>query len=404
MRPFFHRAQVMSDVQAIRIQGQVQAYQWGGKTFLPQLLGYRNERELPQAEYWLGTHPNARAVSLDDKTPLDELLAAHGAAPLQFLLKILDVQDMLSIQAHPNKQQAREGFAREDALGIALDAKKRNYKDASDKPELMVALSEFWLLHGFRNMPAIAELLANHPCLDGLRTILQQDGLVAAFSCALDFTSADTQTMQHALAQSLLNHIGGFAKYTPEFWIQRWLEKNPQVENGILTLFFLNLLKLEPGMAVYQPAGLLHAYLEGQNVELMANSDNVLRAGLTPKHIDVEELLRTCWIAPSRVEDFIIAPQTLANSEIRYVTPFDEFELAEITGTEGTLVSWQVEAPEILFCYHGSATLQTGAQSALPIAQGDSVLLLPGLQLQVCLQTNSANARFFKARNLLKSR
>ena len=104
------------------------------------------------------------------------------------------------------------------------------------------------------------------------------------------------------------------------------------------------------------------------------------------------------------MEDFIIAPQTLANGEIRYVTPFDEFELAEITGTEGTLVSWQVEAPEILFCYHGSATLQTGAQSALPIAQGDSVLLLPGLQLQVCLQTNSANARFFKARNLLKSR
>lgn len=386
-------------MQVIKIQGQVQAYQWGGTQFLPTLLGYRNDSGLPQAEYWLGAHPSARATSIGEQLPLDELLARHNAPPLQFLLKILDVQDMLSIQGHPNKQQAQEGFARENALGIALEAKNRNYKDACDKPELMVALSEFWLLHGFRDVPAIAELLANHPCLDGLRTILLQDGLVAAFSCALDFTSADAQTMQHALAQSLRDHIGRFAKHTPEFWIQRWLEKNPQVQNGILTLFFLNLLKLEPGMAVYQPAGLLHAYLEGQNVELMANSDNVLRAGLTPKHIDVEELLRTCSISPSRTEDFIIAPQTCANGEIRYVTPFDEFELAEITGTEGSLVSWQVEAPEILFCYHGSATLQTGAQYALPIAQGDSALLLPGLQ--VCLQTDSANVRLFKARNLL---
>jgi mannose-6-phosphate isomerase len=392
----------MSNVQAIRIQGQVQAYQWGGKSFLPELLGYRNESELPQAEYWLGAHPSARAVSVDDKIPLDELLAAHRAAPLQFLLKILDVQDMLSIQAHPNKQQAREGFARENAHGIALDAKNRNYKDASDKPELMVALSEFWLLHGFRDIQTIADLLAAHPCLAGLRTILLQDGLVAAFSYALDFASADVQTMQHELAQSLRNPPESFAKDTPEFWIQRWLEKNPQVENGVLTLFFLNLLKLEPGMAMYQPAGLLHAYLEGQNVELMANSDNVLRAGLTPKHIDVAELLRTCSISPSRAEDFIIAPQTLANGEIRYVTPFEEFELTEIIGTEGTQVDWRVEAPEILFCYHGRATLQTDGQadtqSALPIAQGESALLLPGLQIS--LQTNSPNVRFFKARNL----
>lgn len=389
----------MSDVQAIRIQGQVQAYQWGGKTFLPELLGYRNERELPQAEYWLGAHPSARARSVEDKTPMDELLAAHRAAPLQFLLKILDVQDMLSIQAHPNKQQAREGFARENALGIAFDAKNRNYKDASDKPELMVALSEFWLLHGFREIPAIADLLAAHPCLADLRATLLQDGLVAAFSCALDFASVNVQTMQHALAQNLRNQPESFAKYTPEFWIQRWLEKNPQVENGVLTLFFLNLLKLEPGAAVYQPAGLLHAYLEGQNVELMANSDNVLRAGLTPKHIDVEELLRTCSISPSRAEDFIITPQTCANGEIRYVTPFEEFELAEITGTEGTQVSWLAEAPEILFCFHGRATLQTDNQSALPIAQGESVLLLPGSR--VSLQANSPKVRFFKARNLL---
>lgn len=383
---------------AVRIEGQIQTYQWGGREFLPTLLGVANEDALPQAEYWLGAHPSACAQAIDDRTPIDDLLTAHGAPPLQFLLKVLDVKDMLSIQAHPNKTQAQEGFARENALGIPLDAKHRNYKDANDKPELMVALSDFWLLHGFRPPGEIARLLAAHNCLAPLEHCLQTRGLADAFAFALDFSNEDLQNIQHALARELRAPTASFAKDTPEFWIQRWLRNNPQVENGILTLFFLNLLKLDPGMAIYQPAGLLHAYLEGQNIELMANSDNVLRAGLTPKYIDEAELLRTCSISPSRTDDFLITPQTLANGEIRYVTPFKEFELAEIIGTEGTQVSWQVEAPEILFCYHGCATVHTTSESALPMTQGESALLLPGLQ--VSLQANSATVRFFKARNL----
>lgn len=386
------------EAMAVRIEGQIQAYQWGGREFLPALLGMANEDALPQAEYWLGAHPSACARAIDDRTPIDELLTAHGAPPLQFLLKVLDVKDMLSIQAHPDKTQAQEGFARENALGIPMDAKHRNYKDASDKPELMVALSDFWLLHGFRPPGEIAQLLAAHTCLAPLEHCLQTRGLADAFAFALDFSNKDIQNVQHALARELQASTANFAKDTSEFWIQRWLRTNPQVENGILTLFFLNLLKLDPGMAIYQPAGLLHAYLEGQNIELMANSDNVLRAGLTPKHIDGAELLRTCSISPSRTDDFLITPQTLANGEIRYVTPFKEFELAEIIGTEGTQVSWQVEAPEILFCYHGCATVHTTSESALPMTQGESALLLPGLQ--VSLQANSATVRFFKARNL----
>lgn len=382
-------------MQVIKIQGQVQAYQWGGTQFLPTLLGYSNDSGLPQAEYWLGAHPSARSTSIGERFPLDELLARHNAPPLQFLLKILDVQDMLSIQAHPNKQQAQEGFARENALGIALEAKNRNYKDTSDKPELMVALSEFWLLHGFRDIVEIADLLAAHPCLSSLRDILLRDGLAAAFSHALNFAAAEVQAMQKNLAHTLQQN---FSKHTPEFWIQRWLRKNPQVENGILTLFFLNLRKLEPGMAVYQPAGLLHAYLEGQNVELMANSDNVLRAGLTPKHIDVEELLRTCSIIPSRVDDFMIAPQTSANGEMRFVTPFPDFELAELSPKPSETIAWVATAPEIVFCYEGSAVIYCGDDQRLELTRGESALLLP--EADIALRAGESGARFFIARNM----
>jgi mannose-6-phosphate isomerase len=388
----------MADLQAVRIDGRVQAYQWGGREFLPSLLGVTNKDALPQAEYWLGAHPSACASTLSEQIPVDQFLAERGAPPLQFLLKILDVHDMLSIQAHPNKAQAQEGFARENALGIPLDAKNRNYKDTSDKPELMVALSEFWLLHGFRPPVEIATLLATHDCLAPLRNAVMHRSLETAFAFALDFSSIEVQAMQHALATELRTRQVVFAKDAPQFWIRRWLQQNPQMENGILTLFFLNLLKLEPGKAIYQPAGLLHAYLEGQNVELMANSDNVLRAGLTPKHIDVAELLRTCTIAPSDPQDFVISPRTLPTGETRFVTPFTEFELAELSASSAERITWQVDAPEILFCYQGAATVRADSGDPLEIKQGDSLLLLPGNNME--LRPGTGGTRCFKARNL----
>lgn len=389
----------MADIQAVKIEGQVQAYQWGGREFIPALLGYTNSDAQPQAEYWLGAHPSAPSHTKQNGTPIDQLLTSRGAPPLQFLLKILDVNDMLSIQAHPNKTQAQDGFARENAMGIALDAKNRNYKDACDKPELMVALSEFWLLHGFREPTEIATLLAAHDCLAPLRNAVMHQSLASAFAFALDFASAEVKAMQHALACELRLRQVLFAKDEPQYWIRHWLENNPQVENGILTLFFLNLMKLEPGMAVYQPAGLLHAYLEGQNVELMANSDNVLRAGLTPKHIDVAELLRTCTIAPSHVQDFVINPQKHASGERRFVTPFTEFELAEVSSQPGETITWTVESPQIMFCYAGSGAVRTHSNDLQQeIKQGESLLLLPGDDVSV--RAGDKGVRCFKARNL----
>lgn len=382
----------MTNHKAVKIQGRVQAYQWGGTNFLPELLGYTNPSQRPQAEYWLGAHPCAPSSISGREIALGDFLSEQQAPPLQFLLKILDVRDMLSIQVHPNKEQAKAGFARENALGIALDAKNRNYKDANDKPELMVALSEFWLLHGFRPIAQIAELLENKSYLAPLRDILLKDGLAQAFAHALEFSSSATQTMQQTLAQELRDK-SALDKNTPEFWIQRWLEKNPTVENGILTLYFLNLIKVEPGMAVYQPDGLLHAYLEGQNVELMANSDNVLRAGLTPKHIDVAELLSICTIEPSNPNDYVIHPEIMPNGERRFITPFTEFELAELNAQSQSVIEWDVTAPEIIFCYQGSATLN----ATLDLQKGESALLLPGEKIALHLQKD---AILFKARNL----
>lgn len=388
----------MTDRGAVKIKGQIQAYQWGGLQFLPQLLGYSNTNNLPQAEYWLGAHPSACATAADTDVPLDQLLRQANAPSLQFLLKILDVHDMLSIQVHPTKEQAAAGFARENALGISLNAKNRNYKDVSDKPELMVALSEFWLLHGFRREDEIASLLESKPYLDELRKKLLRDGLKAAFAFALDFSSEKIQAMQATLARDSLRQPEEKNKNSVGFWIRRWLTKNADVENGILTLFFLNLVKVDPGMAVYQPAGLLHAYLEGQNVELMANSDNVLRAGLTPKHIDVAELLSISIIEPTDPRDFIIQPAKTATGEIRFVTPFTEFELAELTGAERSIVEWTTAAPEILFCYEGEANIRLADNREEKIKRGESLLLLPGQKIK--LNMLNQRARLFKARNL----
>lgn len=388
----------------VKIRGEVQAYAWGGTEFLPRLLGslpgYNHDAATPQAEYWLGAHPSARAriEGGDNGLTVDEFLQQHQSPPLQFLLKILDVRDMLSIQVHPTKEQAAAGFQRENNLGIALTAKNRNYKDANDKPELMVALSDFWLLHGFKSPTHILAGLSPYPYLQPVRTMLQEAGLAAAFAFVLDIGDTQVQEMQRQLATELLMQPALQDKNLIEFWIRRWLEKNPTTLDGLLTLYFLNLVHLNAGEAIYQPAGLLHAYLEGQNVELMANSDNVLRAGLTPKHIDVPELLRICRVQATDPADYWILPQLEPGGERRFVTPFPEFELTELAGDASTGLAWRSRTPEILFCYKGAANLQTPGGETIKLNQGESVLVLPDAEVRI--EFRQAGSTVYKARNL----
>lgn len=382
----------------IPIQGQLQTYQWGGLDYLPSLLQYTNSLRQPQAEYWLGVHPAAPAkvLGMNGETSLADTLAEHQHQ-LNFLLKILDVREMLSIQVHPSKRQAEAGFAYESQLGIELSAKHRNYKDANHKPELMVALSEFWLLHGFKTEAEIAANLAGYAYLHPLLKTLKECGLRAAFEFSLDGQNPLVAHINASLKADFARRPLLFDKHATEFWIQRWLCKNPDAMNGLLTLFFLNLVKVNPGEALYQPAGLLHAYLEGQNVELMANSDNVLRAGLTPKHIDVPELLEVCLIEPTAPQDYVIQPQILPNQEKRFPAPFDEFELSELHSRDTDAMHWQPQAPEILICVEGRADI-TCADHVQPLNRGQALLVLPGADVSALFRTRPT--QIYKAKNL----
>lgn len=369
-------------IAIVPIAGRIQPYAWGGQEFIPTLLGHPPGAQ-PAAEYWLGDHPGAPAEVLADTGP--QPLTDFLAAPLPFLLKVLDVRAMLSIQVHPTRAQAEAGFEREEAAGVPLGASHRNYKDRSDKPELMVALSPFYLLHGFAEPALIARRLARYPALAPLAATLTRDGLKAAFAHALRADDPEVAAMQATLAAQL--PAGEFAKTEVEFWYQRWLASDSAQARGLLTLFFFNLVELPPGAAIFQPAGLLHAYLEGQNIELMASSDNVLRAGLTPKHIDVEQLLAVGIFSATDPADYLIQPTAGAPFETVYPTPFEQFTLSCLTGPAGGELT--ATGAEIWLVTAGSCELRSGA-ARIELPRGRAALVQPGAALEVTLAPASS--------------
>lgn len=391
------------------IQGQIQHYQWGGDSYLANLLNVDNVSKSPQAEYWLGAHPKAPSFTIPERKPLSEVCEEKGFN-LPFLLKILDVRKMLSVQVHPTRAQAVAGYHAENTSGISIDDPTRNYKDGNHKPELMVALSEFWLLHGFRTTADIARILSEKTYLHPLREMLLTDGLRATFATLLDSQHPLVQTAHRQLLEDLGSCGALTDKHHPDFWAARWLKQNPEVIHGVLSLYFLNLIKLQPGEAIYQPAGLLHAYLEGQNVELMANSDNVLRAGLTPKHIDVAELLKIAQLSPSDPTNYFATPRRIHAHETAYITPFDEFELSQFHGDTEQTAEWRPTSAEILICVNGGASItavdteakEHPGRPAIQLQQGDSLLILPGQQIQ--LKFDKKSTQLCRAKSLLLSR
>ena len=301
----------MPDLNSIyEIRGVVQPYPWGGRNFIPELLGVPNPAGQPQAEYWLGAHPNAssQVVQKDQTKPLDQMIALHPQewlgklvyqqfGRLPYLFKILDVKDMLSIQAHPSKAAAEKGFQDEERRGIPLLAAHRNYKDDNHKPELMFALSEFWLLQGFKEPALLETTLQSVPELQFLIPAWEKEGYISLYETVMLLPQAEVQRRLSPLFDRLLPlyEAGKLKKDSPDFWAARACQtfcKGGALDRGIFSIYLLNLVHLNPGEAVYQDVGVLHAYLEGQNVELMANSDNVLRGGLTSKHVDVVELIK----------------------------------------------------------------------------------------------------------------
>jgi mannose-6-phosphate isomerase len=402
------RNPLKAEAGVLTLRGMVQHYDWGGYQFIPDLLGMENATRRPFAELWIGAH--AKAPSMVElpagQEPLDKLIdeapvailgqaaKAHFGGRLPYLFKILDVHKMLSIQAHPTLAQARAGFARENAERIPLDAGHRNYKDDNHKPEIGVALTEFWMLHGFRPLEQIAATFTQTPELGALMPDFPQRLAAAGhdhetrrsllrelYSRAMTIPQEEV----NLLLNPLLSRLQGkniSDKNNPDYWATRAAENFPlpggHRDRGIFSVYLLNLVHMQPGQGTFQPAGVLHAYLEGVNVELMANSDNVLRGGLTTKHVDVPELLNILTFEGGTPE--IFDGQQVSAQERVYRTPAEEFELRRIAlPAHGRYAGEATYGPKALLVLHGSATVSSAGQKTL-LGRGSIVLVPSGTE------------------------
>jgi mannose-6-phosphate isomerase len=372
------------------LQNTIQPYAWGSRTAIPELLGRPNPDGLPQAELWMGAHPKAPSVvqapggavpldALIDRCP-DDILGPRVSAAferkLPFLFKVLAAAEPLSIQAHPNAVMARAGYARENRLGLPLDAPERNYRDPNHKPECLCALTPFRVLCGFQPPAQI---------LDHLRTLCPR-GLekeIRAFA-----QSCDAEGVKHLFAallalkplrrrEAVAEAVSKAEKTGDENlgWIPSLARRYPD-DIGALAPALMNCLRLEPGQALFLTGGVLHAYLEGTGIELMANSDNVVRAGLTSKHIDIPELFKVVRFDGPQVR--LVRAATRISAETMYITPAAEFALSVIHLNEGDSFGSKAERNvEILLCIDGKADLavRTPGGKRLEITKGESVLV-----------------------------
>ena len=338
----------------MRVVPRVQHYAWGDTRFIPELLGRSHREATPHAELWMGAHPLLPSsvvvggVERDLPGVLDasgrEVLGAGVASlygTLPYLIKIIAAARPLSIQAHPDARQAAEGFAREDAAGVPLDDPARNYKDPRHKPELVVALTEFFVLCGFRPFDEITEVLAAYPelgaCAEGYSPT--RAGLEALLGRLLRLPRARVNALLAPLVARL--HRENARTTLPRDDVRYWMLQSDALfggvgdhDRGLAVMPLLNLVRLEPGQGLYLPSGVLHAYLQGAAVEVMAASDNVLRGGLTMKPVDIEGLLSVVRLEGERPP--VIEPSATGEAgACVYTVPVAEFELSRIAIAPG---------------------------------------------------------------------
>lgn len=373
------------------LKNTIQEYAWGSCTAIPELLGNDSPASTPQAELWMGAHPKAPSkvkcngkwqslLELIDKNPqgiLGEKVAQKFKNRLPYLFKVLAAGKPLSIQAHPSLGQAKEGFERENRLGIPLDASNRNYKDDNHKPECICALSAFWALNGFRKIPDMISLM-DKICPSGLKKDLNlfrqkadSDGLKHFFQTVM---TMDRKSQKRVVDDAVKNAQPVKGDNKAYQWMINLYKEYPS-DIGVLSPIILNLICLEPGQALFLPAGTLHAYLDGVGIELMANSDNVLRGGLTPKHVDVKELLNVLNFEERDVN--ILKMEKINPCEHRYESHAQEFSLSVIAvKTDTGYYSPDKRCVEILLCTDGDAVVVDFAENnSVDIKKGMSILI-----------------------------
>jgi mannose-6-phosphate isomerase len=371
-----------------RLSGTLQRYSWGTTDAIPSILGYEPDGE-PVAEYWLGAHASSPST-LRGGTLVEHIAAGPDVLgrrnreafgeQLPYLMKILSARHPLSIQAHPSREQAEEGFARESRAGIPLHAPERTYKDSWPKPEIIVALDEFHTLSGFRDPHLTAGLFAGLGLRETLASVIgpltERKGSAAMAEVFLDVLSLD-EHRAHLVDETVsaaMHHrdddgeLGEFARTALE------LDEHFPSDRGILAGLLMNRLRLEPGEAMFVPAGMMHAHLRGTGIEVMANSDNVIRGGLTNKHIDVPELVSVVDFNPTVPK--VIRPQQRGPGLFAFETPCTEFEVwrLQLTDDLGAVAVPGQGSARILLAIDGACTLEDGEQS-LELPRGASAFL-----------------------------
>ncbi|MDM7831777.1 mannose-6-phosphate isomerase, class I [Cellulomonas edaphi] len=372
-----------------RLTPATQHYDWGSTTAIQDVLRTVPDG-LPLAEAWFGAHPSAPAQVVDGPT-LDELIAADPqvalgegvatrfGAHLPYLLKLIAADAPLSLQVHPDIARARAGFAAEDAAGVPLLAPERSYKDANHKPELVYALTRFDAMVGFRAPRRAAELLAglDDPLAGQLRDILVADptsaGVRAAFTWLLNPESRPGAVEVAAFAAACARRLeDGSPSPRTDRTVMRLAAAYPG-DPGAVTSVLLNPVTLRPGEALFVPAGTVHAYLGGLAVEIMANSDNVLRAGLTSKHVDTLELLATLdTVAAPPIR---IAPERVFTSTEIFYAPVDDFELSVTRLTDEGTTRIPGRGPRVLVCIEGEVEVHGEHDGTLVLERGQAAFV-----------------------------
>ncbi|MCR6690558.1 mannose-6-phosphate isomerase, class I [Cellulomonas sp.] len=374
-----------------RLAPATQHYAWGSTTAIPELLRVEPDGR-PVSEAWFGAHPSAPARLADaEHCTLDALVAddptgvlgedvvARFGTQLPYLLKLIAASAPLSLQVHPSRARARAGFAREDRDGVPLDAPERSYRDDNHKPELVYALSRFEAMVGFRAPRRAAELLV------GLESTLAEqlhqhlvadptpEGVRAAFAWLLAPRTRPHADDVAALAQACQRRLdaGSPSPRTDRTVIR--LHRAYPGDPGAVTSVLLNPVTLQPGEALFVPAGAVHAYLEGVAVELMANSDNVLRAGLTVKHVDLPELLEN--LDSVAAPPIRIAPERVFTSTEIFYAPVDDFELSVTHLDSDDEARLPGRGPRVVLCLDGSVRVRGERDGALDLQPGQSAFV-----------------------------
>jgi mannose-6-phosphate isomerase len=380
--------------RAYKLQGVIRNYDWGGTQFISELLGTKNEKQTPQAEYWMGAHPSAPAMVAyeNEQVPLPDLI--HTNTPLflgsktqanfnslPYLFKVLDVASMLSIQVHPSIDSAIKGFDLEEAAGIPIHAAVRNYKDKNHKPEVMVALSDFWLLHGFLAPHLLETRLKEYTYFHSLLDHFNGGDYQGLYQYFMQLNDETADCILRPLMNDAVSSVknGLVDKLHPHWWANKYYQGKVPTENidkGIFSIYILNIVFASKYQGVFQGAGLLHAYLEGQNIELMANSDNVLRGGLTPKHVDIGELLQHVHFVPTYPA--VLAGDAINEFESIYPCPVPDFGLSKIAISTGNAYTILGESLQMLLVMEGELQINNDLYK-----RGEVALVLPEIAVEL---------------------